>query len=451
MDLIKGDIKKIYWKYLATSFGSAIIGCIYSLVDMAVVGQYQGPDGASALAVIAPLWNLIFSFGLFMGVGGSVLFSNIRGQKEGNEKGSNQFFSVSLIGIAILSFLAWLALLIFERPILIFFGGSDETILSLAERYLIPVKFVFPLFALNTMLGAFLRNDNNPLLATISTLSGGVFNIFGDIFFVFGLHMGVFGAGLATAIGAVISFLILLIHFFLKKNTLKLEKIEHFFPKLFDVARSGFSTFFVDVAMGILTILFNRQIMKYLGGDELAIYGTIINISTFAQCCAYSVGQAAQPIISINYGAKKKDRIEKVLRLSLITSLGFALFWTLLSMLGPNLCIRVFMNPTEHILFIAPNIIRLYAISFLLLPFNVYATYYFQSIMKPGAAFIISIARGLLLSGALILLLPLIDKNALWLAMPITEFIVAIYTFAAMYRFTKKLPSEEANGLSKEA
>lgn len=167
MDLIKGDTKKIYWKYLATSFGSAIIGCIYIVVDMAVVGQYQGPDGASALAVMAPLWNLIFSLGLFMGVGGSVLFSNIRGQKEGNEKESNQFFSVSLIGIAILSLLAWLALLIFERPLLIFSGGRDETILSLAESYLIPIKFVFPLFAFNTMLSAFLRNDNDPLLATV--------------------------------------------------------------------------------------------------------------------------------------------------------------------------------------------------------------------------------------------------------------------------------------------
>lgn len=450
MDLIEGDIKKIYWKYLATSFGSAIIGCIYSVVDMAVVGQYQGPDGASALAVMAPLWNLIFSLGLFMGVGGSVLFSNIRGQKEGNEKESNQFFSVSLIGIAILSLLAWLALLIFERPLLIFSGGSDETILSLAESYLIPIKFVFPLFAFNTMLSAFLRNDNDPLLATVSTLSGGIFNVFGDIFFVFGLNMGIFGAGLATAIGAVISFLVLLIHFFLKKNTLKLVKIEHFFPKLLDVIRSGFSTFFVDAAMGILTILFNHQIMKFLGGDELAIYGTIINISTFAQCCAYSVGQAAQPIISINYGAKKKDRIEKVLRLSLLTSLGFALFWTLLSMLGPNLCIRVFMNPTERILSIAPNLIRIYAISFVLLPFNVFATYYFQSIMKPGAAFIISIARGLLLSGALILLLPLLNKDALWFAMPITEIVVAIYAFVAMYLFTRKLPKEETDLLFKE-
>ena len=63
---------------------------------------------------------------------------------------------------------------------------------------------------------------------------------------------------------------------------------------------TGFSTFFIDVAMGILTVLFNRQIVKYLGTDALAVYGVIVNVSTFVQCCAYGVGQAAQPIISIN-------------------------------------------------------------------------------------------------------------------------------------------------------
>lgn len=59
-----------------------------------------------------------------------------------------------------------------------------------------------------------------------------------------------------------------------------------------EVSVTGFATFFIDVAMGILTILFNRQIMKYLDTDALAVYGVIVNISTFAQCCAYSVGQA---------------------------------------------------------------------------------------------------------------------------------------------------------------
>ena len=107
--------------------------------------------------------------------------------------------------------------------------------------------------------------------------------------------MGIYSAGLATAIGSVISFVVMLTHFFSRRNTLRLIKPERLALKLHEIASTGFSTFFIDVAMGILTVLFNRQIMKYLGSDVLAIYGPIIQVSTFVQCCAYSVGQAAQP------------------------------------------------------------------------------------------------------------------------------------------------------------
>ena len=107
--------------------------------------------------------------------------------------------------------------------------------------------------------------------------------------------MGIYGAGLATAIGSAISFVVMLTHFFSRRNTLRLIKSERLALKLHEIASTGFSTFFIDMAMGILTVLFNRQIMKYLGSDALAIYGPIIQVITFVQCCAYSVGQAAQP------------------------------------------------------------------------------------------------------------------------------------------------------------
>ena len=79
MDLLRGNIKTLYFKYLSAAFGSALISSIYGIVDMAMVGQYQGPDGTAALAVVAPVWNVIYSIGLLMGIGGSVIFSTKRG------------------------------------------------------------------------------------------------------------------------------------------------------------------------------------------------------------------------------------------------------------------------------------------------------------------------------------------------------------------------------------
>ena len=439
MNILTENIKRLYLKYLAAAFGSAMISSVYSIVDMAMVGQYQGPEGTAALAVVAPVWNIIYSLGLLMGIGGSVIFSTKRGSGTGQE---NQYFTAAVMGSLVLSLLAWVGVMALEAPILTFFG-ADAALLELARDYMRPIRYVFPLFLFNQMLAAFLRNDGNPGLATLGVLSGGIFNVFGDYFFVFPCDMGIYGAGLATAIGTGISFLVMLTHFFTRKNTLRLVKPEGLSHKLREISVTGFSTFFIDVAMGILTVLFNRQNMKYLGANALAIYGPIIQVSTFVQCCAYSVGQAAQPIISFSFGAGKGERICKTLRLALCTTAFFGVLWTALSMVCPKVYMEIFMSPTQEILEMAPGIVRTYALSFLLLPFNIFSTYYFQAIMKPRAAFVVSVARGLVISGILILLLPRVaGASALWLAMPITEVLTAAYGACAICRYTRRLPEK---------
>lgn len=442
MDFLNGRIKTIYFKYLSAAFGSALITSIYSIVDMAMVGQYHGPEGSAALAVVAPVWNIIYSLGLLMGIGGSVLFSTVRGRADGSIGESNEYFTASVIGSVILAGAIWLIIILFDRNLMVIFGAQGNT-LTLAREYVLPIKAAIPFFLFNQMLAAYLRNDKNPALATGAVLAGGIFNIFGDYFFVFICDMGAFGAGLATAIGSALSFLVMLSHFFTKKNTLRLVRPEGLVRKLKEITATGFSTFFIDVAMGILTILFNRQIMAYLGTNELSVYGVIVNISTFVQCCAYSVGQASQPIISTNFGAGRGDRIRETLKYTLGTVAVFSIFWTAVTMALPNVFIRIFMSPTPEVLEIAPGIMRCYGISFLLLPLNVFSTYYFQALMKPKTAFIASVARGLVISGVLIYLLPAVfSGNAIWFAMPVTELAVAVYVTRQMIKNTKQLDTK---------
>lgn len=443
MDFLNGKIRPLYFKYFAAAFGSALITSVYSIVDMAMVGKYQGPDGTAALAVVAPIWNIIYSLGLLMGIGGSVIFSTLKGKVDKKSENENEYFTVAVIGAVILSIITWIVIAFFDKELLMFFG-ADNTLLSLAEAYIVPIKFVVPCFLFIQMLAAFLRNDRNPTLATVGVLSGGIFNVFGDYIFVFVFDMGIFGAGLATAIGSVISCVVMLTHFFSKKNTLALVKPTRLSYKMKEISVTGFSTFFIDVAMGILTILFNRQIMKYLGTNALSVYGVIVTISTFVQCCAYSVGQASQPIISVNYGADSGQRIKHTLKYALYTVVFFSLLWTSLTIFMPNIFVSVFMTPTEDILKIAPAIIGSYGLSFLLLPLNIFSTYYFQALLKPKASFIISVSRGLIISSILIFVLPLINIDSLWLTMPLTELIVAIYAITIMVRYTKRLPVKES-------
>ena len=174
MDLLTSKIKLMYFKYLAAAFGSALISSIYGAVDMAMVGQYQGPEGTAALAVVAPVWNIIYSLGLLMGIGGSVLFTTLRGESEQNQKKSNEYFTAAVIGSAVLAALTWLTVVFFDAELLRLFG-AEETLLPLARSYLLPVKFVVPSFLFTQLMSAFLRNDGNPALATKAVLFGGIF------------------------------------------------------------------------------------------------------------------------------------------------------------------------------------------------------------------------------------------------------------------------------------
>ena len=128
MDLLRENVGRLYGRYLAAAFGSALISSIYAMVDMAMVGQYHGPEGSAALAVVAPVWNIIYSFGLLMGIGGSVLFSTIRGTSAGRERESNEYFTASVIGSVLLAAVIWAGIAFFDRPLLLAFGAQEDTI-----------------------------------------------------------------------------------------------------------------------------------------------------------------------------------------------------------------------------------------------------------------------------------------------------------------------------------
>lgn len=434
-DLTKGSIKHHYLTYLCAAFGSAMVACVYGMVDAAAVGQYQGPDGAATLSIVMPIWTILYSLGLLIGIGGSVNYAFFKAQGKTNK--ANAYYTLSFLLTALVSLLCWVGLTVFQEPLLRLFGANDE-LLVLAKEYLKPVLFVIPTFPFSQFLSAFLRNDNAPGRATFAVLFGGVFNVLGDIFFVFdfGLGLGMFGAGLATAIGCTITNLIMLTHFVSRKNSLRLNRIFGYVSKSQHVITSGFSSFLADIAIGIIAMLFNRQIMGYFGSDALAVYGVIVQVTCVVQCPTYGVGQAVQPLLSANFGAGLWDRITKTRNYSLWTVGIFGLFWTICVLCLPNVFVYLFMSPSERVLEIAPEIMRIYAISYLALPLNIFATYYFPSLGKSGAAMVVSLGRGIVLSGVLLFLLPAVfGSGALWWVMPVTEFIVAFYVITKIIRF----------------
>lgn len=437
MELIEKPIRQLFFKYLAAAFGSALVGAVYILVDMAVIGQYAGPTGTAAIALVLPAWSLICSLGILTGIGGSVLYGNARG--EGGVEKANAMYTAAIIATTLLALVIWVFMLFFDRQLLVFMG-SEGKLLELGLEYLKPLKVAVPVFVFSQMLAAFLRNDNDPGLATFAVVFTSILNMIGDYVFAFTFDLGIFGAALATALSNVLSVGIMLTHFLKKKNTLRLVKPENLFYTLGKIFAIGFSVFLVDLAMGIMTMLYNKQILKLLNNDALSVFGAIASLTTVVQCCSYSIGQAAQPILSANFGAKKMNRVRQVLKYGVLTSVVFGAFWAILTMVFPKGVIKVFMDATQSVLKIAPGIMRRYGIGYLFVPFTLFATYYFQSILKAKVSLGISLSRGLIVGAIMLYVLPpVFGADSIWFATPIAEISVAVVTMLLMRRFTRAL------------
>ncbi|MDE7263430.1 MAG: hypothetical protein K2N64_02045 [Anaeroplasmataceae bacterium] len=285
MSITESKSIKIFFKYLIASFGSAIVMSIYSLVDALCVGQYEGEVGGAALAVVMPLWTIIFSFGLLFGIGGATLMMERRGRNELKE--GNVFYTIAFIGAVVLAGILWILINIFENSLLLFFGASDIVVFEYAKKYTFWMKISMPVFLLGQFFTCFIRNDNAPMRATFAVIGGGVTNIVLDLSLVFGCNMGISGAGLATMLGQLVSFGILCTHFLSKKRQIQFVFPHYFKKHLFQIIKVGIPSFVLDIAMGALVILFNNQIVAYNVGEEqtaiLAIYGVVCNIVALVQ------------------------------------------------------------------------------------------------------------------------------------------------------------------------
>lgn len=432
MDLLKDDLNRVFRRYLFASLGSALVMTIYSCVDLICVGHYCGPNGAAAISCVNPLWSILISIGLLFGVGGSIRMTNLRGAGE-KKKGDESFTAALVVALCLSAALMWVYL--FKRETLLRFFGANDTLLPYAMDYSQWIAWAAPAFLIGTALTNFIRNDGAPELCAAAIISGGVFNIFGDVYFVFdfGLGMGMSGAGLATAIGQYIALAILCSYFFRKRCTLHLRRCRDFFKTLGGVLASGFAPAIVDITFGVTVIFFNRQIMRYAGTNELAVFGTVANIAILFQSMFYGVGQAVQPIVSANFGAGERGRVLEMRRISMKTAVTIGLLFFGLTAVFPQLFLKLFMSVTPEVLAVGVPALRIYALSFLFMGVNVVSAYYLGSILLSQRSLVISLSRGLVLSVTFVMLLPaLLGFSAIWWTMPAAELLTMAYSIYCM-------------------
>lgn len=443
-DFLNKPVKQVFMRYLIPSVFATMVTSIYVLADTIIVGKGIGTIAVAALNIVLPLYNIFFGLGLLFGVGGSVLMSILRG--EGDEKGSNAYFSTSLVAMCVVLALSLAFFTAFMEKIALVFGGTPETMPYIMD-YMPYIVWGMGLFFFSSYLQTFIRNDGAPRLAMYAVVSGGVANIILDYIFVYNFNMGMAGAAIATVMGSGLTVVILLTHFFTKKNNLhfSLKGVRPSFIK--NIILNGFASFLIEVASGVTIFVFNIQLLKYAGNTGVSVYSIISNTAIVVVCLCKGINQAAQPLLSTNYGAGLYERTDKIRSLAVKVSIIICAVPVILGLVVPDFFTYIFINPDSAILSMSASAIRIYFVGFMMLGINMVFICYFQAILKNGYSMIICLMRGLILVVAFAYIFPLfMGVTGIWLAVPAAETITMLFGIYLIY--FKKSAQREINDKS---
>lgn len=432
MNLLKDNVVKLYFKYFFPTMCAALSTSVYILFDTIFIGQGVGSKGLTALNISLPIYSIYFGTGLLIGIGGSTLMSIEKGRERLDK--ANKIFTLSFILGLILATIYCIIGFVFLEEIALVLGATKE-IMPFVKEYMVVVVIGTIPFVMGSVMAPFIRADKAPKKAMFAVIFSGFLNIILDYIFVFPLDMGMRGAAIATVFSYTISCLILLTHLLSKNNTLRFKKDFYKLSYITRIFKCGLPSLFIEVSLGFVIFIFNIQILKIIGDDGVTAYSIISNTGIIAVALFNGISQTIQPLISINMGANLKERATRLRNLGLFTALVIGVAFFILCIIFPESIVRIFVKPTDTVLAIAINSIRIYSIAFIIMGINMVSGSYFQSIELAKESFIIAFCRGLLFVSICVFILPLfIGINGVWLSVPIGELLTLIVTIV----FVKK-------------
>lgn len=420
-------------RFVSPSIIMMIFTSIYGVVDGLFVSNYVGKTPFAAVNLIMPFLMIMGAVGFMFGTGGSAVVSQALG--EGKPDKANQYFSMMVYVVIGSGIVLTLVGLLFLRPIAAAFGASGE-MLDNCVVYGRIILCTLTVFMLQNVFQSFLVTAERPQLGLAVTVAAGVTNMLLDFIFVAVFRWGIIGAA-ATAASQLIGGLVPLIYF-LRPNTSKLHLVKtklnaHILGK---TCINGSSELMTNISMSLVNILYNFQLMHYIGEDGVAAYGIIMYVSFIfaAIFIGYSIGSA--PIIGYHYGAGNHAELKSLFRKSLCLITLWNIILTALAILTAQPLAKIFVGYDIGLTELTTRALALYSLSFLFMGYNIFGSAFFTALGNGVVSAAISFLRTLLFQIAAVLILPLLlGIDGIWLAIVVAELLALIIT---VYFFVKK-------------
>jgi len=412
---------------------SMLITNIYNMADTYFVGTL-GESAQAATGVLFTVQAILQGIAFMLGHGGGTYIARHLADKNTREASkyiSTSFFTGGLVGCVIL-----LLGLLFLEPLVLFLG-STQTILPHAMDYGRWILLAAPFIICSLILNNGLRYEGKAFYAMFGLTTGGILNIAGDYLLVMKLGMGVYGAGLATAVSQVVSFLILLIMYAkMAQSSISVKFISRNGKDLLSICRVGFPSLIrqglTSVTVGVL-----NNVTKPFGDAAIAAMSVVNRYSNFLMCVGLGMGQGFQPVASFNYQAREYDRVKKGLLFTTVFGLVFIGSMSLLSIAFAEQIISLFQKNGE-VIRIGAVALRFTAFGMMFMPFSVPVNMLYQSIQQPAISSVLSLIRsGAVTIPILLIGVPLLGLTGIQIAQPSADVLAGLLSIPFIIRFLR--------------
>lgn len=421
---------------------SMLITSIYNMADTYFVGTL-GKSAQAATGVLFTLQAVIQGIAFMEGHGaGSFVSKSLaeRNTKEATMYISTAFYTGAVVGL----FITVLGLLTLSP--LVLFLGSTQTILPYAMDYGFWILLACPFIMCSLILNNGLRYEGKAFYAMFGLTFGGILNILLDYIFVLVLEMGVYGAGMATAISQFVSFAILLVMYQrMAQSSISIRSVSRKFKVYLSIARVGLPSLIRQGLNAVTSGLLNN-LTKPFGDAAIAAMTVVNRFSMFLLCMGLGMGQGFQPVAAFNYSAHKFDRVKK--------ALCFTVAFCFLVIGSVSVASLIFAEPiiglfqkNEEVIRIGARALRFVSVGLLFAPLSIPVNMLYQSIRKPGISSVLSLVRSGAVSIPLLLIgVPIWGLTAIQIAQPTADVIAGIISAPFVIHFLRTTP-KEADGI----
>ena len=426
-------------RFTLPAIGTMIFTSIYGVVDGFFVSNFTGKTAFAAVNLIMPFLIIIGTVGYMFGSGGTAVVAKTFG--EGDPRKANRLFSLFIYFAAALGVLFAVLGIMFIRPISVLLGAEGE-LLENCVVYGRIILVTLPFFILQFIFQSFFVTAERPQIGFVVTVFSGVTNMVLDAVLVALLpyEYKLAGAAVATAMSQVVGGVIPLFYFGRKNSSiLRLGKTEWDAKAILKAAANGSSEFMSSVSMSLVSMLYNKQLLRYAGENGVAAYGVMMYVSMIFSAAfnGYTIGTA--PVIGYHDGAGNHDELRGLLRKSLMIIGTFSVCMVVAAELFASPLARIFVGYDSVLMELTVSGFRIFALSFFFMGFAIFGSGFFTALNDGLTSALISFLRTLVFQLAAILILPAIwGIDGIWVSIIAAELMAVALTAVFLILKRKK-------------